>query len=95
MTAHATLCHGPGCRRDAVVEFFCGESCQHRWDAQWGKRLPEEPSWGALIPAAVRGLSTASLRAGAAGWIPAGHAGSDTMTTDPRLLRKTMDEVRP
>jgi hypothetical protein len=36
------LCHGPGCRREAVVEYFCGERCQAAWDARWGKSLPDD-----------------------------------------------------
>lgn len=27
-------CHGPGCQREARVEFFCGESCQAAWSRQ-------------------------------------------------------------
>ena len=28
-------CHGPNCEREAVVEFWCGEQCQARWEKQF------------------------------------------------------------
>jgi hypothetical protein len=27
-------CHGPGCQREARVEFFCGEPCQAAWEKE-------------------------------------------------------------
>jgi hypothetical protein len=36
------LCHGPGCRREQTVPFWCSERCQEAWDARWGKRLPDD-----------------------------------------------------
>lgn len=34
-------CHGPGCTQTAVVEYWCGERCQHVWAAQFGDPTPK------------------------------------------------------
>lgn len=35
-------CHGPGCTREARVEFFCSETCQDRWNSGLERLTPAE-----------------------------------------------------
>lgn len=38
----AGRCHGPGCQREARVEYFCGEACQAAWSRQATKLAADE-----------------------------------------------------
>lgn len=49
-----SLCHGPGCRREQVVPYWCSERCEQRWNGHWGKSLPADLLLGDLPGEATR-----------------------------------------
>lgn len=48
-------CHGPDCTKPAVVEFWCGEVCQGRWNAQAEGRTEPHPTSADLAAALAVG----------------------------------------
>ncbi len=54
------LCHGPGCRNPQTVPYWCSEVCKARWEARWGKRLPDEGPSG-MLGAAFRAAADQAI----------------------------------